>query len=149
MAERSNPPELAQLKAGSAWGGWAIAIRDINEVAARTGIEPVPGSIQDEHGLTIGSWRYVLPPDDANGALPFYVPYDDAPESRLLKWQERLARAAHPRGPVDLAWIEVAVDEETLRQWLGDLSVPVRISSGEPGIRAVGLRTPDGELVIR
>jgi hypothetical protein len=33
--------------------------------------------------------------------------------------------------------------------WLGEDGIPVRVGAGEPDLLAVGLATPDGELVLR
>src|SRR5207247_2202503 len=76
-ADRLMPKaDLAQFTSRNGWMGWAISDVDIDAASARTGVQPVAGSIQDLHGATLSSWRYVAPADDQGGALPFYVAYD-------------------------------------------------------------------------
>jgi Glyoxalase-like domain len=148
-AERLMPAdELAQFDSRRGWMGWGISGIDIEEVSARTGVPAVAGSIQNDEGVTMSSWRYVAPDDDEGGALPFFVAYDATPEERLALWTERSERAKHPCGHASLVWLEVAAREQRVRAWIGDLSLPLRRVDGPPGIRSVGLRTASGELTI-
>ena len=46
-----------------------------------------------------------------------------------------------------ISWIEVAGDEDRLRAWLGDDGgLPVRVVSGDPAVRAVGI---GADIVLR
>jgi len=149
VAEREMPgDELREFDTRKGWMGWAIAGIDIEEVSERTGVRPVPGSIQNPQGGIMSSWRHVAPEDDQGGALPFFVAYDQTPEQRLAIWRERAARAAHPHGPISLKWLEVAVQERELRRWMGDLELPLQLVDGAPGIRSICLSTAQGDLVI-
>jgi glyoxalase-like protein len=137
---------LIERGGGLAW--WGLQTDAIDSIAARTGIEPIPGSIQDADGNTTGSWRGIDPPDDRGGALPFFIQYDQDLAARAARWEERHRQAAHPSGASGFAWVEVAIDEALLRDWVGDPRLPVRLNAGPEGIRRVGLATQGGELVI-
>jgi len=148
-AERLMPSdELLSFTSRKGWLGWAIGGIDLDEVSMRTGVEPVAGSLQDADGVTISSWRYVAPSDDAGGALPFFVDYDQTAEERRTLWTERAATAAHPAGSASLAWVDIAIDEPRLRGWIGDLELPIRLARGTPRIRSVCVRTADGNVII-
>jgi len=132
---------------GLAW--WGLRTDRIEELAARAGAELIPGTIQDPDGTTRDLGPALLPPDDHNGALPFFCQYAEDLAERARVWGERFARAAHPSGALSFAWVEVAVDESVLRDWVMESSIPVRVGSGVDGIKGIGLATAEGEIVIR
>ena len=127
--------------------GWGIAVDDIEAVAARLGCEVEAGSIKRADGST-GSWR-VVGSDDPS--LPFFITYDDPeddPGLRLRQWQDRVREA----GNGDFGgfrFVEVGGDPDELRAWLGNDDLPVRFVAGRPGLHAVGIAGPVGEIVIR
>jgi hypothetical protein len=55
----------------------------------------------------------------------------------------------HRSGADNIAWVQIAGDADRFAAWTSDASLPVRFVDGEPGVVAVGLSTPDSELVIR
>jgi hypothetical protein len=136
---------MARLARGDGLWSWAVLADDLDAVAARLGIEPFVGHLADAEGNVSGSWRIVAGGDD----LPFFIAYDVDPEERRARQRRRHAEAAHAAGASGFAWIEVGGDEERLRDWLGDPTLPVRFAGGPPGPRAVAIRTRDGEIVIR
>jgi hypothetical protein len=134
----------ARLARGEGLWTWAVLADDLDAVAARLGIEPSVGHLADADGTVRGRWRTVAAGDD----LPFFIAYDVDPEERRARQRRRHAEAAHAAGASGFAWIEVGGDEERLRDWLGDPTLPVRYAGGPPGPRAVAIRTQDGEIVI-
>ena len=131
------------IEDGRALLGWGIVADDIEGVAARLGCDLEAGSITYPDGST-GSWRYAGSNDPS---LPFFVAYDD-PDLRLSKWQERVREAGND-GFGGFTFVEVGGDPEVMRAFLGDADLPVRFVSGRPGLHAVGIAGPVGEIVIR
>ncbi len=125
--------------------GWAIETDDLDAVAARVGLEPSAGSIENHDGST-GTWRVV---GDANdNALPFFIEYDGDPDVRRRRWAERRADSGN-NWVRSVTFVEVGADPDRMREWIGDDSIPVRCIEGERGVLAVGLATEKGEIVLR
>jgi hypothetical protein len=91
---------------------------------------------------TKGGWRYVEGPDDP--AYPFFIVYDQDAEVR----RER-RRAVGNDAFGGFTFVEVGGDEAAIRAWIGDADLPVRFAGGEPGLHAVGIAGPSGEIVLR
>lgn len=129
--------------------GWGIEVDEIEAVAARLGREVETGSITLDDGST-GSWRIVASDDFS---LPFFIAYDasaDDPDlrRRRRRWQEWVREAGN-EGFGGFTFVEVGGDREMMRAWLADADLPVRLVSGRPGLHAVGIAGPAGEIVIR
>ncbi len=104
--------------------GWAVAVDDVEVVAARLGT--AIGTIARD-GLTArltGTLEAMSDP-----SLPFFI--------------ERDAGIADPGADGDaggITWVEVAGDERALTEWLGvGAEVPVRVVEGPRGVVAVGI----------
>jgi hypothetical protein len=140
---------LSVMAQGGGLRWWSLRTDRIESLASRSGLELVPGTIQDPDGTIRDLGPSLDAPDDHNGALPFFSQYAEDLTERAAVWDERFERAAHPSGAAALAWVEVAVDESILRDWVGGAFVPVRTVPGDEGIKAVGLTCANGEIVIR
>ena len=125
--EAGGSPLGAALQAAIGRGdgllGWAVAVGDVEAVAARLGtqISTVGRQGQTARLTAVGACM-------AEPCLPFFI-----------------ERAELPAAAID--WIEVAGDAGRIERWLGGAELPVRIVEGEPAVRAVGiggreLRTP-------
>lgn len=137
---------LAELTAeGDRWFTVCMADDDLDATADRLGLSVVPGARRRPDGREV-RWRGAGLEDPARDAwLPFFI-----------QWQ--VEADGHPgrmdagRGvPADgIDWVEMAGDGERLRGWLGGDVVGIRAvpGDGDPGIRAVGLRAPGGEIVL-
>ena len=110
--------------------GWAVAVDDVEVVAARLGtrIDTIARA-----GLTArltGTLDAMADP-----ALPFFI--------------ERDAGVGDPGADGDaggITWIEVAADVHVMEEWLGiGAGLPVRVVEGAGGVIAVGV----GSLVLR
>lgn len=125
--------------------GWAIVPDDLDAVAARLGVQPSGGSIDNPDGST-GHWRTVGDPDDS--AYPFFIDYDGDADVRRRRWAERRADSGNNwvRG---VTFVEVGADAARMRAWIGDDTIPVRCIEGEHGVLAVGIATERGEIVLR
>lgn len=131
------------IEEGRSLLGWGIVVDDIEGVAERLGCDLEAGSITYPDGST-GSWRYAGSDDPF---LPFFLAYDD-PDLRLSKWRQRVREAGND-GFGGFTFVEVGGDPEVMRAWLGDADLPVRFVNGRPGLHAVGIAGPAGEIVIR
>jgi hypothetical protein len=134
---------LAGLAVGRELIGWAAATDDLPEIAARLDLDVVRGSRTRPDGSTL-RWRLAgVAPALSTGALPFFIQWDVSPGLR-----PGAAAAEHRATPSAIAWLGVAADGQEVEQWLGDDSLPLRISDGVRGLRAVALDTAAGELVL-
>jgi hypothetical protein len=132
------------VSAGDRLGALCLRTGDAAKVAARLGTTPLEMGRTRPDGVTL-SWKLAGLEDMlATPGTPFFIEWDVAPED----FPGRLP-VKHRSGASGLAWVEIAGDEAALRERLGDSEVDVRIVSGEPGVRAAGVTTPTGELVIR
>lgn len=124
--------------------GWAIEVDDIAAVGHRLGRPASPGGITHEDG-SIGAWRTV---GGVSPNRPFFIAYDADRESRLARWQDRQSGGDQPVLPGAIEWIELGGDESRLRRWIGADQLPLRFVGGEPGVRAVGISMPGGDLIV-
>lgn len=108
--------------------GWAVAVDEVEPVAARLGTDI---STIARSGLTArltGVAEAMREP-----YLPFFIARDPG--------------VADPAGggAGGIAWVEVSGDAARLEDWLGGASLPVRVVEGAPGVRAMGV----GERELR
>lgn len=103
--------------------GWAVLVDDIDAVAQRLGT-PLLTVRRDTLGASVTGVREAL----REPTLPFFIGAND-----------RGARPGEARDAGGLRWIEVAGDEQRLREWLGGAELAVRVVAGEPAVRAIGI----------
>jgi len=125
--------------------GWAIGVDDVELIAAQVGRRVEAGSITRVDG-SISSWRFVSDPSDES--LPFFIAYDGDPAERQRWWQGRV-REAGGEDFGGFTFVEVGGDPERIRALLADADLPIRFVSGRPGLQAVGIKGPTGEIVLR
>jgi hypothetical protein len=134
---------LERTKAGEGWYTIAVASDDVVLIGERLGLEIDAGSRARPDGEVL-RWRMAGLEDPRREPwMPFFLTWD-VPGSL----HPGHARAGHAIGVEGIAWVEVGGDAEQLREWLGDEELPIRVTSGEPGIRRVAVATSDGDLVI-
>ncbi|HEV7363604.1 MAG TPA: VOC family protein [Solirubrobacteraceae bacterium] len=128
---------------------WAVeAGDDLDAVARRLDLEPDALAFVDRTGVTrslalVGAARAFAEP-----CFPFYIAWNEPADIRR-GLAEASASVDHGCGARGIAWVEVTGDDDVLSAWLGEGGFPVRVGAGEPDLLAVGLATPDGELVLR
>ena len=137
-------PVLEALATGERLVGWAVATDDIEGIARRLGLEVTGGSRTRPDGVTL-SWQLAgVGRALATGALPFFIQWEGAAELHPGS-----AAAAHRVTPDGIAWVEVSGEERSLRTWLGDHDLPLRITDGPQPLPAVAISTAEGEVVFR
>jgi hypothetical protein len=110
--------------------GWAVAVDDVDPVAARLGTDV---STIARSGLTARLTG--VPEAMREPYLPFFIARDPGVADP----------AGSGGGAGGIAWVEVSGDAARLEDWLGGASLPVRVVAGEPGVRAMGV----GERELR
>ena len=61
-----------------------------------------------------------------------------------------MQRPAHHRvKPLGIDYIEVAGDRQATEEWMGTNKLPLRWVEGQPGIKAVGIKTETGIIVLK
>ncbi len=114
---------------------------DIEETAERIGHQPVPGSRQTPEGQSV-HWRLVGLEAAMSENLPFFIewsPGSPHPAATTVK---------HPSNAMGIAWVEIGGQPQNLREWLGEDVAAVRLVGGSPGVKAVGIIAPDGDIVL-
>jgi hypothetical protein len=130
---------------GDHWYAICLASDDVDAIARRLGLAVEPGARTRPDGAEL-RWRGAgLEAPERDPWLPFFITWDTPPELHPGR-----TPADHPSGADGIAWLELGGDPSRLSDWLGDADLPIRVVDGEPGLRAVGLRTVGGtELVLR
>jgi hypothetical protein len=120
-----------------------LATDAIEAVAARVGLDVVPGSRTLPDGGTV-SWRSAGIDDPARTPdLPFFMAWDaKTPHPGATPIE-------HPCGATGITWVEIDGDQHRFTEWVDGAPLPVRLHTGESGVRAVALQTPAGQLVWR
>jgi hypothetical protein len=113
---------------GDGLAGWAVAVEDVAEVAARLGTSISTIAREGLRAELAGLAEALRKP-----FLPFFLSRNPG----VLD-----PGAAGEAGGI--TWIEVAGDATRLEQWLDGAQLPVRTVDGTPRVRAVGIG--EGEL---
>jgi hypothetical protein len=126
--------------------GWytpVVATDDIEAEAGRLGLAVEPGRRIRPDGVEL-SWRSAGFEDPGRDLwMPFFMQWDISPDLHPGR-----ATANHSRPIAGISWVEVGGDAARLDSWLGGADVGIQVVDGQAGMRRVGLRTDDGELVI-
>lgn len=57
--------------------------------------------------------------------------------------------ADHRVKPLGIEYIELAGDRQATEEWMGTTKLPLRWVEGQPGIKAVGIKTESGTVVLQ
>lgn len=135
---------LAAIADGGGPFAWCVEPSDFDATVARLDLDVTAGSRVRPDGVTL-AWRTAgrdLALEDPS--RPFFIAWE------LPSRDEHpgRARAAHAVAPSGIAWVELSGDLATVRAWLDDGRLPVRVRPGPPRLRAVGIATTGGEIVV-
>ena len=134
---------LEQTQAGDRLIGWCVAPESVEAVASRLGLAVGTGRRERPDG-TVLSWRSAgLEAAMTQEFLPFFISWTVPRELH-----PGLAPAQHRIRPTGLAWVELSGDPDRLAGWLGGEEAPVRWAQGPPGVRAAGIATEQGDIVL-
>ncbi len=129
---------------GDRWFTVCVADDDLDGSAARLGLDVVRGSRVRPDGTEV-RWRSAGLEDPRRDPwLPFFIEWQVDPDA----YPGRMA-AEHGVEVTGIAWVEMAGDESRLGEWLGGVDLPIRMVGGQSlGVRAVGLSSTEGEIVL-
>jgi hypothetical protein len=115
--------------AGDGLMGWAVAVDDVEPVAARLS---TPVSTISRAGLSahLTAVREAM----REPFLPFFIARDPG-----------VPDPGEGGAAGGIAWVEVSGDAARLERWLGGAQLPVRVVGGAPAVRAMGV----GERELR
>jgi glyoxalase-like protein len=123
--------------------GWAVATDDLEGVAARLDLAVVEGARHRPDGSAL-HWRAAgIARALADGALPFFIQWDVP--ANLHPSATPVGHRAKPRG---FGWIEITGEEHSVRAWLGEHDLPLRVRRGDPALAAAAIDTAEGEVVL-
>jgi hypothetical protein len=124
---------------------WGVATDSLDRTAKRLGLAVQETSRTRDDGVRL-AWRSAgLERVMADNSLPFFITWTSPPESRPGSMA-----ADHKTEATAIAWIELVAPRVKLKEWLGRHDLPLRIEDhGSPGLRAIGISTADGEIVLR
>jgi hypothetical protein len=128
---------------GDRLGALCLRTDDADTIAARLG-SPALEMSRVKPDRTELRWKLAgLEQTLADPRLPFFIQWfaDEAD-------QPGATPVEHRTGATGIGWVEIACDEQTLRDRIGDADVDVRAVPGEGGVRRAGVATPDGTLVL-
>jgi Glyoxalase-like domain len=133
----------AALDAGGGPLLWCVRSDDFDATVERLGLIASTGSRQRPDGSTV-RWRSAgLETATADPSRPFFIDWQLPPDQHPGR-----TAVAHRVTPTGIAWVEVAGDEEVVRDWLGDPEVPVRVRPGRRAVLRLGIATSSGEIVL-
>lgn len=122
--------------------GWAVRTNDLDAIAERLGLTPLPGSRPTADGRVL-RWRGAgLERAAREASLPFFIEW--APDS---PFPGRIP-VAHPAVPTGIAKVVVEGDPMGLSSWLGDTSIPVEVRPGRSRVAAVVIASHTDDIVV-
>jgi hypothetical protein len=133
----------ARIAQGEGLLNWAVLAEDIAAIAARTSVEPFDLQAQDADSKTTTTTMVFGSPD-----LPFFVTRSTDPAELRELFDKRRTAARHDNEPGHITWIEQGGDENQVKTWLHDETLPVRYAGGAPGPRTVAITTVRGEIAL-
>lgn len=125
---------------------WCLGVDDLDDAAERRGL-PLRASRME---MVDGPPRAFRTAGMTSYPLPFFISFDMDRDDRMRLREARYREAAHDCAPGGFTFVEVGDTPEMFGAWLGEHDMPVRHVPGAPsGIRAVGIATERGEVVLR
>jgi hypothetical protein len=125
--------------------GWSLATDNLDREASRLELTISRGSRKRPDGSVV-SWRTAgLEESFADQSLPFFIEWDGPASAHPGRTQ-----VEHRVAPTGIAWIDVVAPSARLREWTDGAKLPLRVQEHEaPRLRAVGISTEEGDVVLR
>lgn len=128
---------------GDRLGALCLRTDDADGVAARLGTPALEMSRIRPDGTEL-RWKLAgLEQTLADPSLPFFIQWHAAPSE-----QPGAMPVDHRVEARGIEWVEIACDEQTLRDRVGDASLDVRAVEGTGGVRRVGIAGSEGTFVL-
>jgi hypothetical protein len=133
----------SQIADGDRFLMWCIGTDDIESVARRLSLDVEEWTRATPDG-TILSWRLAgLEISNEHPEIPFFIQWTVPEELHPSR-----AKAAHRVAPDGYEAITLGGDSERVGAWLGDAQLPVRFTTGAPGVRGVTIATKEGGIAL-
>jgi hypothetical protein len=126
----------AQTADGDRLAGWCLRTDDIDSLGERLDLTPQPMTRLRPDGVEL-TWRLAGLYEALATGVPFFIQWEVPPEHHP-------ARALGDVEADGISWVEVGGDAHRLEEWLGPHDLDIRVVTGPPGIRHVGI----GEIVL-
>jgi Glyoxalase-like domain len=127
---------------GDRWLTWAVRDDRIEETAMRLGLVLEPGERERPDGEVL-RWRNAgIEDPDLAPELPFFIAWDVADALHPGR-----VPIKHPSGATAIEALEIGGDREELARWTDGADLPIRSAPGSAGLRAVEVRTREGDLL--
>lgn len=145
--EARSSPLAAWVRAtcahGDRLGALCLRTDDAGAVAARLGTPALEMGRVKPDGTEL-RWKLAgLEQTLADSRLPFFIEWFAGPAD-----QPGATPVEHASGARGIEWVEIACDERTLRERVGDAPLDIRAVPGEGGVRRAGIAARDGTLVL-
>lgn len=129
--------------AGDRLGALCLRTDDVSSAARRIGTPALAMSRLRPDGSEL-RWELAgLEQTLADPRLPFFIQWHAGPYEL-----PGATPVSHRSGATGIAWVEIAIDAEALRERVGADLEELRAVGGDGGVRRVGITTPDGDLVL-
>jgi hypothetical protein len=149
VVDENEPSPLASwvtrtVESGESLGALCLRTDDVEAVATRLGTPALAMGRTRPDGVEL-RWKLAGLEQMLAQGLPFFIQWEVGPGD--LPGQ---APVTHRRGGAGgIRWVELGGDPEAVAGRVGEPGLDIRVVPGEPGVRAVGIATPGGEIVIR
>ena len=132
------------VESGEGLGALCLRTDDIEAVATRLGTPALAMGRTRPDGVEL-RWKLAGLEEMLAEGLPFFIQWDVAPGELPGE-----TPVTHRSGAGGIRWVELGGDPEAVAARVGEHGLDIRVTPGLPsGLRAVGISTPGGEIVIR
>jgi hypothetical protein len=115
--------------------GWAVRGDDLDAIARRLRLDPVPGSRAAPDGGTL-RWRTAgVEGVMAEPSLPFFI-----------AWEPGTPFPGAGASGVEIERVELRGDVARLGEWLGAAVLPIAVRPGPAAVERIVLRGPGGAI---
>ena len=117
--------------------GWAVRGDDLDAIARRLGLDPVPGSRAAPDGRRL-KWRTAgVERVMAEPSLPFFI-----------AWEPGTPFPGAGTAGIAVDRIELRGDAARLEEWLGDGTLPIAVRPGPAAVEGIVLGGPGGPIRV-